>query len=322
MFSSKRSFAISMVLAFAASFSAMAQTFPTKPVRLVVTYPPGGLVEVVTRAVAEGLSRRWGQPVLIETKPGGSAVIGTQFVVRSEPDGHVLLIGDRVLTINPFTHDKLPYDATRDLVPVANMVTAPMVIAVPPRSPYKSMPDLLKAAAATPNKLTYGSFGKGTMSHIDTELVLKRAGVTAVHIPYKGMADVTNALMGDQIDFGLIAFGTAIQQFKAGKINVLAYLADKRHPEMPNVPSAAELRLPESSSWMGVLAPAGTPSAVVEKISRDLQLVLTDPAFIEKHAKPLGMEVLHLGPQEFARYLAQDRKTTAAIVQTVDVMKE
>lgn len=319
---SNRGIVVATAIALAACFGATAQTFPAKPVKIVVPYPAGGISDVVTRGVSDGLSKRWGQPVVVDNKPGASAIVGTQIVARAEADGYTLLIGDRSYIINPFSYDKLPYDSANDLVPVANVFTASMVIAVPARSPYHSAADLFKAATANPNKVTYGTFGKGSFVHLDTERILKRANATALHVPYKGNADVNAAVIAGDIDFALLPIGLALPLEKSGKIKVIAYMAAKRHPDLPNAPSAAELNLPESSSWSGLFAPGGTPRAVVEKISRDIQQVLAEPAFVEKFGKPLGLEATYLGPQDFVKYLAEDRKTTETIVQTVNIKRE
>lgn len=301
---------------------AQGQDFPTKPVRVIVPFPAGGISDAAMRGLGELLSKRWGQPVIVDNRPGASTVIGTQAVVRAEADGYTLLFGDRSVTVNPFLFSNMPYVASRDLAPVAKVLTGSMVVAVPAKSPVNSMQELIAAARAKPNALNYASFGMGSFPHIDTEILLKKAGVTATHVPYKGLAEVMTALQGGDVDFGLAAVGLATPLAKSGKLKVLAYLAPGRYPDLPNVPSATDLGLTTSNSWMGMLAPAGTPPAVVDKISRDIQAVTAEPAFKEKYLKSFGLDVTYLGPQAFLAALAQERDVTGATAKALNVKPE
>ena len=295
-----------------------AQDFPARPVRLVLPYPAGGLSDVTTRTLAERLSKRWGQPVIVDNKPGATSQIGTQYAVRAEPDGYTLLVAERSANINPFIFANLPYQFARDLQPVAKLFTGSTVIAVPANSPFNSAQALLSAARDKPRTLNYATFGNGSFTHIDTEALLKKHGATAAHVPYKGYSEIFTALQAGDVDFALVSAGQSVPLVKAGRIKVLAYMDDVRHPDLPQVPSAKELNLVNSGSWSGLFAPAKTPAHIVEKISRDVQQVLEDPSLVASYSQ-LGLLVTYMAPQPFASFMNAEREYIGGIVKSLDL---
>ncbi len=298
-----------------------AQTYPSKPVRLIIPVTAGGLTDVLGRAVAQELSKSWGQPVLVENRPGASHIIATEFVTKSAPDGHTILMTDRAMTANPFLYRKLPYDATRDLVPVANLVNITLLLVTSPEFPANSLQEVVALARAKPGTINYGSFGKGTVTHVDMEAFAAQLGIKFTHIPYKGIADVLPALVSNQIQIALAGIPPALPLIKQGRIKALAIAGPQRSPLLPDVPTAAEAGLPalQSQSWTGFLVPAATPQTVVTKIAEDVGRIVNAPEFREKYITGVGLEPLYLTPERFADFLKSERASFGARVKNLDV---
>jgi tripartite-type tricarboxylate transporter receptor subunit TctC len=300
-----------------------AQSYPAKPVRLIVPVTAGGLTDLLARAVGQELSRMWGQPVIVENRPGASHIIATDLVVKAPPDGYTLLITDRAMTMNPFVFRKLPYDAARDLAPIANLIQITTVLVANPEwAGSKSLQDLVALARANPDTITYGSFGKGTVTHVDMEAFAAQVGMKLTHVPYKGIADVLPAVMSGQIQMALAGVPPALNLIRQGKLRAVVFAGPQRSVLMPDVPTATEAGFPnlQSRSWTGFFAPAGTPRAVITRIADDAARVLEIPAFREKFITGVGLEPDYMAPERFVAFLAAERTAMAAKVKGLDVL--
>jgi len=296
------------------SASVFAQaTFPTKPVRLVVPWPPGASPDVTARFIAERLTKDFGQPVIIDNRPGASQIIGTDAVAKAPADGYTLLYtAAPSVSLNPHVFTKLPYKAS-DLVPVIHVVEVPFVLIVRANSPYKSVDDLVQAAKRAPGKLNYATYGEGTPSHIAALQLTQKTGTTVTAIPYKdgGML----AIMSGDVEFSMEASAAAIPQIKGGKVRALAVSANERVPSLPGVPTLSEI-LPGNQlhSWNGILAPRGTPAEVRDRLSAALQKIVASAEF-RQNALELGLIPVGGTQAEFGSFLAKDFEEWGAIVK-------
>jgi tripartite-type tricarboxylate transporter receptor subunit TctC len=298
-----------VVLAIAcAALPALAQSFPARQVRLVVPYPGGGGIDVMARVLAQGLASDWKQPVIVENRPGANTILGTELVAKAPPDGHTLLVTtDATFTINPHLYAKLPYDA-RDFAPITMLVTFSQMLVANPSFAPNTIAELVAAAKAKPGTIAYGSYGAGSQSHLATEMLKNRAGIDLVHIPYKGLQPAVTAVLGGEIPLTYSGVASAQGHIRAGRLKALAIGGPKRAALLPDVPTFAELGYPEvdANVWFGVLAPAGTPRAVIERIHRDLARILADPEFRAKEIAAKGYDPAGLGPDEFAAHIRRE----------------
>ena len=317
----KQSIAAALTFFILGSGLANAQSYPGKPVRVIVPVTAGGLTDVIVRALGQELAKSWGQPVLVENRPGAGHIIATEFVVKSAPDGYTILITDRAMTMNPFLYRKLPYDAARDLAPIANLIQITTVLIANPDFPAKSLQELVALGRARPDTIAYGSFGKGTVTHVDMEAFAVQTGMKLTHVPYKGIADVIPAVASGQIQIALAGVPPALNFIRQGRLRALVFLGPQRSSLLPDVPTSAEAGFPtlQSRSWNGLLAPAGTPQVVINKIADDTGRVLQDASFREKYITSVGLEVDFLPPQRFAEFLSSERAAMAAKVKGLDV---
>lgn len=303
--------------------SAFAQTFPTagKPVRIIVSYPPGGPVDALARPLADGLNKLWGTPVLVENKPGANAIIGTDFVAKQPGDGHTLILAnDPSLSSNQYLYSKLPYDPVKDLAPVAGVATTTLILVTRANLEANSVADLVKLAKQKPGTLTYGSIGPGSVTHLDAEAFATAAGIKLNHVPYKGTGEVLPALVGGQVDMAWTAIGTAVPLIKSGKLKALGVASAKRSPLLPDVPTFAEAGIPfEARSWFAIAVPASTPRPVIDRIAADIRKVVDTPEYREKYVAGLGLEPFQLGPDQFAAFLVEDRAKYAQRVKNANV---
>jgi len=291
----------------AASLASHAQTYPNRPVRLIAPYVAGGGTDFVSRTVATKLSEIWGSPVVVENRPGGGTNIGSELVARAAPDGYTLLVGGTPNSVNMFLYRKLPYDTLKDFAAVIHLDTAPNVLAVHPSLPVKSVKDLIALAKKNPGALNFGSAGIGSSNHLSGELFKVIAGIDIVHVPYKGGAAAVTDLMGGQITMYFGTTPSTMPLVRAGRLRGLAVTTAKRTSAAPELPTMAEAALPgfEQSAWHGILAPAGTPAAVVAKLNADLNAVVRSPDVVQKFGTQ-GIEVTGGSPADFTAFLKQD----------------
>jgi tripartite-type tricarboxylate transporter receptor subunit TctC len=294
--------------------SAMAQSYPTKPVRMIVPFAPGGRVEVVARILADALSKDLGQPFLVESRAGAGGSIGADFVAKSAPDGYTLLLSSAgVLSILPNVEKKLPYDSVKDFTPVAKVMDGFTYIGAYPGLGIKTIADLVVAAKAKPDQLGYASSGVGTYSHLAGELVKIASGAPIKHIPYKGSGPALNDIVAGHV--ALMIGGEIGELTQAGKITMLATTNEQRSPDFPNVPTMKESGFPQfvAHSWIGVVGPAGMDKAIVDKLSATIAKVLADPAAQKKLIEQGGMP--NYQPADvFAKQISGDIAIYAGII--------
>ena len=304
-----------------AAHAAQAQSYPTRPVRIIVPYSAGGLVDTVARGIASDLSKAWGQPVVVENRPGAGTTIGTDAAAKSAPDGYTILMADNAgLSSSQFLFSKLPYNPARDFTPVINIVASITVLVGAPSLQANTLREFMAAAQAKPGQLTYGTFGVGSATHMTTEEFSALAGIKLNHIPYKGIAEVVPAVMGGQIDVALSAVSPVLNLIRAGKLKALAYAGSNRSQVLPDVPTFAELGLPfETWTWFGFVVPAGTSRAIVDKIAADTGRIIMTSEFDKKFATGVGLELINQGPDQFADFLKKDRAIWADRVRRVNV---
>jgi tripartite-type tricarboxylate transporter receptor subunit TctC len=290
--------------------------YPDKPVRIVVPFPPGGGTDLVARTLGAGLSKELGQPVVVENRPGGGTVIGTDIAARSAPDGYTLLLATFAHAVNPSLHAKLPYDSAQGFAPVAMVGRSPNILVVPPASPYKTVQDILGEARTHPGKLTFGSYGNGTSAHLSGELFKNMAKVNMTHVPYRGAAPAITDLLGGQIDTMFTTVASVSQHIKSGKLRAIAVTSAARSPAYPNVPTIAEAGVPGyvAESWYGVFAPAGTPAPVIARLNTAVRKAVQDPAFKDAVEKE-GLVVSVGAPEELDRYVRTEEARWRRIVQ-------
>jgi len=304
----------------AVALSAGAQTsssYPTKPIRLVVPFPPGGATDIMARAVAQKLTDAWGQSVIVDNRPGAGGNIGSELVAKAAPDGYTLEMGTvGTHAINPSLYAKMPYDHVKDFVPVILVAGVPNVLVVNPSVPAKSVQELIAYAKANPGRLNFASSGSGTSIHLSGELFKLMAGVQMTHVPYKGSAPALQDLLGGQVQLMFDNLPPSLPQIKAGKLRALAVTTAARAPALPDVPTIAESGLPgfEASSWFGVLAPAGTPPAIVTRLNTEIAAWLATPEAREKMVA-VGAVIAGGTPEDFARHIATETAKWAKVVQ-------
>jgi tripartite-type tricarboxylate transporter receptor subunit TctC len=310
-----------ILLGIFTSHAAWGQAYPNKVVRLVNPYAAGGPTEAVARELANGLSQEFGQQVIVDSRPGGGTVIGADMVAKSAPDGYTLLAATVApLIVQPAINNTLPYNATRDFVPVGLYATIPNLIAVFPGTPVKSLKELIDYARANPGKLNYASAGTGSGPHLGGELFKAMTGTQITHVPYKGAAPAVVDVIAGQVEVSFVNITPQVQHVKAGKLRALAIAGERRSALLPDVPTATEAGVPGyiAESWNGVVAPSATPRAVVEVLSATMRKVMAKP---EVRAKMLAMgaEVTPMGPEEFAAYLKADEVRLLPIIRKLDM---
>lgn len=297
---------LAALLSLAGPGTASAQTFPDKPVKLVVPYQPGGATDTVARVLAQQLSEKWKQPVVILNRPGASASLGAASVAKADPDGYTLLICDSsIYVVVPHLLTNFPYDPHKDLAPITIVARQPPVLTTKKSLPVSNTKELLAYIKAHPGELTYGSFGVGTWAHVAMEEVSKIENLKMLHVPFRGGAEVLNEMLAGRIDVFFATMG-AVKQYKdVGSLKVLATATAKRLSSEPDLPTMSEDGLPgySLSVWFGLAAPAGTPPAILDKIQRDVAQLNGDPQFREKVLGTLALEPGGETRQEFAKIL-------------------
>jgi tripartite-type tricarboxylate transporter receptor subunit TctC len=311
---------VMMVFALAAASAHAA--YPERAIHLIVPYPPGGLTDAVARAVAKGLSDRVQQPVVVENIAGGGGNIGADKAAKSPADGYTLYIGNNATVgLNTLMYKQLAFDPMADLAPIALIAESQTVLVVNPSLPAKSVAELIALAKAKPGQLNFGSTGTGGLSHLVGELFNGGAGIRMTHIPYKGTGPALTDLLGGQIQ--VMFNDTALPHIQSGKLRALAVTGAKRWPQLPDVPTLAELGMPgyETYNWFGILAPAKTPAAMVTRLNRELVAIMQDPA-MKAWMEARGAEAVTSTPEEFAAYIKKDLAKWARVVKEAGIAAE
>lgn len=314
----------SAVFTIGAGNAALAQGYPNKAIRFVVPFVPGGGTDLMARSIGQRLNEAWGQPVVVDHRPGGTGAVASVIVAQSAADGYTLLmVTSSTHAISPNLFRKPPYNPVRDFAAVARTATAPQILAVHPSVPVNSVKELIALAKAKPGALNYASPGTGTIGHMTGEMFKLVAGVDVMHIPYKGSASAARELLGGQVQFSFSAPGPIIPQVRAGKLKVLAAATRERSPQLADIPTFAELGYPaiEASNWYGVVTTAGAPKAVVEKLNREIVRIVRLPEMKEIFFRQ-GYEQKTSTPGEFAQFikdeLAKWQKVTKASGVRID----
>ena len=296
---------------------AQAQTYPSKPIRFIVPFPPGGGTDTNSRALTQRIAKNTGWTFVVDNKPGAGGNIGAEQAAKAPPDGYTLVLGQTSnLAINPALYAKLPYDPLRDLSPVALLVSAPVVLVVNANSKTRSLADLLVAARSDPGGVTYASPGNGTVSHLAGELLQRASGVKLTHVPYKGASQALTDTLGGQVQSFMSSVPSALGQLRGGKLRALAVTSAKRSPELPDVPTIAESGYPgfEANTWYGLLAPAGTPAPIVALLNSEVNRVLATPEVRGRLASE-GGDTLGGSPEQFASFLKAEHAKWGRVVR-------
>jgi tripartite-type tricarboxylate transporter receptor subunit TctC len=311
-------------LALSASTAQAQSAYPAKPIRLVVPFATGGVTDTSGRLIAEQLSKRLGQQVIVDNKPGASGNIGTQMVASAEPDGYTLLLGfDGTLVINPHVFPKVGFDTAKDFAPIGKIGDAILILVSHPGVPAKTLQQVIALSKTQSGGLSYGTSGTGGTPHIAGELLKQRTGANLTHIPYKGGGQAMIDVMGGTIPLVYTAVAGAIQHVKSGKLHAVAVSSAQRAPSMPDVPTFIEAGVADFdiNSWVGLLAPAKTPRAIVDKLNTELNAVLNDPA-VRERLNTLGISDSPGGPEKFGRDMARDLSRYAGVVKAANIKAE
>ena len=304
--------------------SALAQAYPNKPIRLVVPFTPGGVTDTSGRLIAEQLSKRLGQQVVVDNKPGASGNIGTQLVASAEPDGYTLLLGfDGTLVINPHVFPKIGFDTAKDFAPIGKIGDAVLILVAHPGAPIKNLRDVINLSKTQPGGLSYGTSGTGGTPHIAGELLKDRTGANLVHIPYKGGGQAMTDVLGGNIPLVYTAIAGAIQHIKTGKLHPVAVSSAQRSSSLPDVPTFIESGLNDFdiNSWVALLAPAKTPKAIVDKLNAELNAVLSDPA-VRERLTGMGIAATPGSADKFAQEMQRDLTRYGSVVKSAGIKLE
>jgi len=302
--------------------AARAETYPGRPVHMIIGFPPGGATDIAARLIGQWLSDRLGQPFVIESRPGAAANIATEAVAHAAPDGYTLLVAVGTNTINPALYPNLNFNFIRDLAMVAGILRTLLVLEVNPAVPVTSVPELIAYAKANPGKLAIGSFGTGSISHIAGEMFKMTTGTDMVHVPYRGSAPLVVDLLGGQVQAYFGTFPSTIEQVRAGKLRALAVTSPTRAAVLPDVPAMAEF-LPgfEASIYVGLAAPRGTPAAIIDKLGATLSRALDDAAITRRIAE-FGDAPLRLSPAAFTKLVADETEKWAEVIRAGHIKAE
>ncbi|MBN9410800.1 MAG: tripartite tricarboxylate transporter substrate binding protein [Burkholderiales bacterium] len=295
---------------------APAATYPTKPVRIVVPFTAGSATDIMARIVGEKLGTKWGQPVVVENRPGAGGTLGAAQVAKSEPDGYTLIVVSTGHVVNPVLYQNLPYDTLADFAGVIPLATLPNMLVVGEGSPYKTVSELIAGAKAKPGQLNYASAGTGSATHINAEKFRAVTGVNVQHVPYKGTPETIVETIAGRVDFMFTPMLSSLQQVKEGKMRALAVSGSRRSATLPDVPTVAEAGVPGFvfDFWAGLLAPAKTPRPVIDKLNADVRDVLAQPDVKERMAK-LGAESMSMSAQQFDAYIRDEYNTLGAVMK-------
>ena len=311
-------------IAFVGSaISSSAQTFPSKTIRLIVPFPPGGLNDTAARLMQPHLEKALGQTVIVDNRPAASGIVGTDAVAKAPPDGHTLLMVASSYTVVPATNAKLPYDAARDFAPIAIVGKNPMLFVINAKVPAKTLPEFVALAKANPGKFNYATPGAASQSHLINELFNQRAGITMQHIPYRGGAPAIQSTVAGETQFAVISPLASLPHIQAGTLRAIAAGSLARDPQFPELPTIAESGFPEFEAiqWVGLLTTAGTPRGIVERLNAEVNRAIRDPEMIAKLAT-LGVAPAGGTPEEFQKLIASEIRNWTAVARAANIKAE
>lgn len=300
-------------------------TWPTRAIKFIVPLTPGGSNDFLARLFAEQLQSRLGQPVVVENKPGAGGNVGTEFVAKQPADGYTILISSNTHVVNLNFFSKLPYDPIKDFEPISLVATIPFVFAVNANLPAKTVNEFIALAKAKPGTFTYGTAGIGTPHHLAAELLNVRAGIDMVHVPYKGAAGIVPALLASEITCTIGAINSLLPHFRSGKLRPIAVAPATRTPLLPDVPTIAEAGpFPDFAIdiWLGVLAPAGTPRAIINRLNTEINRIVRDPQIMKERLNPIGLESVGTTPERYMEIMKADIVKYARIVKEAKIKVE
>jgi tripartite-type tricarboxylate transporter receptor subunit TctC len=315
-----------LALSALASPAALAQgtAWPTKPVKFIVPFPPGGSVDPLGRLLAVKLTESLNQQFIVENKTGASGSIGTAFVAKSAPDGYTFVVVFDTHAVNPSLIPNLPFDTLKDLAPVMVVGTSPMVIVTNAGKPYKTFADVIAAAKAKPGTISYGTVGAGSLGHLTMTLLEQAAGIKLIHVPYKGGGPMTTDALGGQIDLGIASVAQQAQHVKGGKLRGIAVTGDARSQVLPDVPALAESGFPGFSAlaWWGIFAPAGTPKPILDKFHAELVKALNRPEVKKQLSESLGMDITASTPEDTQKFVITQMERWGKVVRDNNIRME
>ena len=312
------------VAALAFASAAAAQTFPAKPIRVVVPFAAGGITDILARALGQKLGEALGQPIVIDNRPGANSQVGAEIVARAAPDGYTLLVSaDTTFVMNRHLYDKLSYDPLNDFVPVSGLGISPQALVVHPSVPARSIADLIALARKKPGELNYGTFGVGSSGHLNIELLQSLTGTKFTAVHYKGAAPALTDLIGGHIQMMIVSIGLITQSWQTGQLKVLGFGSKTRIAQFADVPTIAET-LPgfEAASWYGLVAPAATPRPIVDKLSAETQRIFAEPAFRDKFLAPNMIFSIASTPEQFAERIRSDDAKWGKVIKDANVKVE
>jgi len=309
-----------LFLALLVAGAAQAQTFPSKPVHVVISFTPGSSTDIVGRVVAQKLSEIWGQPVVPENRAGAGGSIGSAVVAKAAADGYLLLINSNAHSVNPAIFAKLPYDTLKDFTEIAPLAMQPNVLVVNTGSPYKNLMDLVNEARAKPGAINWGHAGLGSGTHLNTEKFIAAANVKVTQVPFKGTPEVIQAMFSNSVDCYWVPISAGMAHIKSGKLRPLAVSTAKRNPTLPDVPTTGEagVRNADAPLWFGVWGPAGMPAEVVNKLNGDIRKALADATVKERLAN-LGNDTMDMSAQDFARFVRSEIDDYQRVVRAAGI---
>ena len=314
--------AVSIILGSVLAGCVYAQGYPNKPVRLINAYAAGGGIDTLARLYASKMQEKWGQPIVVESKPGAGGNIAADFVAKSAPDGYTLLITASTVTTNPYFIAKMPFDVQKDLAPISMIARQEFFLVVTNSLPVTSVGELIAHAKANPGKLSYSTAGIGTPQHLGAELLKSVSRIDMVHVPYKGQPAAVNAVISGEVQVALVSFNTALPLVQAGRARGLAVAAKERLRSLRDVPVVAET-IPgfEVNAWFGIFAPAGTPAEIVEQLSVEIRRISTLPD-VQARLTPLGYDVMFISPQEFRAVIAAELLKWGTVAKEAGIKPE
>jgi tripartite-type tricarboxylate transporter receptor subunit TctC len=314
-----------VLLAAASGMIAMpamaAEQYPTKPIRFIVPYPPGGTTDLVARGIAGKLAEKYGQQVVIDNRGGASTIIGTDLMAKAAPDGYTFgLITQTTMSINPNVVPKLPYHTERDLAPITQVVYFPYVIAAHPSTPFSTMKEMIAQAKAKPGTITYGTPGTASTNHLGGAQLEQLIGAKLLHVPFKGAGPAITAALGGQVQTVITGAATVIPQAKAGKLKVIAFAAEKRHPNWPDIPSTGEAGLKgyEAGTWFGTVTRAGVAKPIISNLNQEIIAALNTTE-LKASLTGAGFDIRTQTPEEFGKYMAADRALIGKVIKVANI---